>query len=456
MINIFEQYYIIDPYPERLNPLSKKELLSGMPLEAVEEYLSLVEKLYYLSVFDTDKELSAILDGNNIKKEENKWQIYTSILELLFRCDLISESAQFELSNTNYANFDFLRDPCNPAKFIVDSVDDFRLSFERNMAEIFSNDSVIDNYLKSRYGYIFVYNKRQHNSNNYSEREIVRYDRHLSEQDYPVASYWEVRNLLLRIESDIKNVIEEQDRLDSVFCIEKRKEHYGWIFEKWAYGKPKNIAEWYTMKRALKVTEENLRFLEIDIRLVFNKMTAPEKVAGVGETLYVYKGNIYCRQNKHQIVPATATLYDNCGREILLNVEFCPQCQKYLLGHSSFLQYREKHDILVGKLKMISLTGDYGDFELAAESPLKLCGYTVSQSLGLSSASRQYILAKIIHDGIMTKLEVVHYLEHFINMNGAKSENKIALEKWYDDLDFVHRYNQEIQPQVYISQIENY
>ena len=63
--------------------------------------------------------------------------------------------------------------------------------------------------------------------------------------------------------------------------------------------------------------------------------------------------------------------------------------------------------------------------DLAFASPLKLCGYSVSQSKGLTQATRQYILAKIIYDGIMSKLDVIRYLEHFINLNGSKLENSI-------------------------------
>ena len=93
---------------------------------------------------------------------------------------------------------------------------------------------------------------------------------------------------------------------------------------------------------------------------------------------------------------------------------------------------------------------------MATESPLKLCGYNVSQSEGLSAETRQFLLAKIIHDGIMSKLDVIHYLEHFINMNGAKKENALALEKWCSDLDFVHKYNITTQPSIYIQRIQKY
>lgn len=93
---------------------------------------------------------------------------------------------------------------------------------------------------------------------------------------------------------------------------------------------------------------------------------------------------------------------------------------------------------------------------MALESPLKLCGYNVSQTEGLTSATWHFILSKIIHDGIMSKLDVIHYLEHFINLNGSKKENYAAVEKWREDLEFVHKYDMSIQPRVYISSIKRY
>ena len=50
-------------------------------------------------------------------------------------------------------------------------------------------------------------------------------------------------------------------------------------------------------------------------------------------------------------------------------------------------------------------------------------------------------------------MDVIRCLEHFINMNGAK--NALALKKWCEGLDFVHKYNKIIQPEVYIENIKN-
>ena len=187
----------------------------------------------------------------------------------------------------------------------------------------------------------------------------------------------------------------------------------------------------------------------MQIGSIFETMEKPTDGVGAGATLYIYKGNILCHKNNHPLVPATAIIHDELDRELELDVEYCPVCNRYMLSYTSYEQYRERHGLLIGKLKMISLNSFGGEFDMASESPLKLCGYNVSQAQGLSASTRQFLLAKIIHDDIMKKTEVIHYLEHFINMNGAKKENALALEKWCEDLDFVHSYNKNIQPKVY-------
>ncbi|MCD8160788.1 MAG: hypothetical protein LUE61_06350 [Clostridiales bacterium] len=93
---------------------------------------------------------------------------------------------------------------------------------------------------------------------------------------------------------------------------------------------------------------------------------------------------------------------------------------------------------------------------MAEESPLKLCGYNVSQAEGLTESERHYILAKMIHNGIVSKTETIRYLEHFINMNGAKEGNELARSKWKNDLAFVHSYRIDTQPEVYIDSVERY
>ncbi|MCC8098911.1 MAG: hypothetical protein LIO78_02450 [Clostridiales bacterium] len=139
-----------------------------------------------------------------------------------------------------------------------------------------------------------------------------------------------------------------------------------------------------------------------------------------------------------------------------IDVEYCQKCGRLMMNYTSFCLYRERFGVLIRNLRMISSETFNGELTLAQESPLRLCGYTVSQAEGLTESERHYILAKMIHDNIMPKTEVIRYLEHFINMNGAKEGNELALSKWENDLKFVHNYRIDTQPEVYITKVEKY
>ena len=457
---IFEYYYTMDMHPVRLAPLSREELRKGMPEKAVDEYLTLVGKLYSAFALDVNGQkvpLPLPLDVQNQRCAEQT-ELYHAILKLLLTHNSISIDTFFELHKKMSVYFGYEEVPNNSGRYVGDSLDDFRLAFELNIVENSENINVDTAYLNDRYEHSICIRPGTPDRwiNNHNLR-IVRFEEPLSNDMHIVElSYWEVRHLLKRIEEDIKANIDEQKRLDDAILHPNRGNICGISFEKWSYAKPTNDAEWYTMKRALQFECDILESLQFEIQGIFECMKEPDETVGNGAVLYIYKSNISCHQKHHPIVPATAILFDEFGREIQLDVEFCPACNRYLLNYVSFLRYREKHNVLIGKLKMITSTGTHGEIELAPESPLKLCGYDVSQANGLSAAARQYILAKIIHDGVMKKTEVIRYLEQFIPFNGAKSCNALAAKKWSEDLDFVHKYNMEIQPKTYIGEIMRY
>lgn len=174
------------------------------------------------------------------------------------------------------------------------------------------------------------------------------------------------------------------------------------------------------------------------------------------DILYIYKGNIRCHRYGHSIIQATAILHSRTDNEIEINVEYCKDCHKYLLEYNLFEEYRNRYGVLIGNFRMV-VNGDFDvEYDLALESPLKLSGYNVGQKDRLTSAERHYILARIIHDGIMTKGDVIRYLSYFIRVNGAKSGNELAVSKWREDLAFVQSYNIAIQPRTIISDIRRY
>lgn len=173
--------------------------------------------------------------------------------------------------------------------------------------------------------------------------------------------------------------------------------------------------------------------------------------------LYVFKGFIKCQRDDHNLVCVNAKIESKNGKYIYLNVNYCKDCKQFFISYSEYLHYRAMYGILIAKIVMIN-NGEYSnDIDyLAAESPLKLCGYSVSQAEGLSSKMRQDLLRSLIQSDIIKKAEVIRYLSWFIQVNGQKFGNEIARGKWESDLDYVRNLNTSKQDTHLISGIKAY
>lgn len=175
------------------------------------------------------------------------------------------------------------------------------------------------------------------------------------------------------------------------------------------------------------------------------------------DILYIHKNHIKCQRDNHHIVSATAILTGLNHREISLNVNYCKKCKMFFMNYTTYEMYREKYGVLLGHLRMDSYSESMHDGQiLADESPLKLCGYSVNQKDGYTNSTREYIISQIIDKVIMTKSEVVRYLEYFIGMNGKKRGNELALEKWKADLKFTLNYHSDVQTRHRIKEIQKY
>ena len=78
--------------------------------------------------------------------------------------------------------------------------------------------------------------------------------------------------------------------------------------------------------------------------------------------------------------------------------------------------------------------------KLAPESLLMQYGYNVSQAEDLTATRRQKILAVIIDNKILSKNEIINYLDFFIHQHGKRNNMERAISKWEDDREFVEEY----------------
>ena len=186
-------------------------------------------------------------------------------------------------------------------------------------------------------------------------------------------------------------------------------------------------------------------------------MANDEPVWDKSSILYVHKGTILCQRDSHNVVTATAVLLGRNDQTIELTVNYCKDCKRFFINYISYDAYKNKYGILIGNIVLEDEGHNvFSDVVLAEASPLKLCGYSVSQQDGYSKETRWYIISKIIDRGIMSKSEVIRYLEYFISINGKKKGNQLALSKWKDDLKFTLSYASDSQERHNITEIRRY
>jgi len=237
-------------------------------------------------------------------------------------------------------------------------------------------------------------------------------------------------------------------------CVDKEMKSK--MFECFFGNRPLSIYDWIAMQFYQILYKSFNGILEEKCGAMDCNESDKTPLCQDGEILYIYNKNTSCHVNKHQLVSATAILIGKSDSHIELNVEYCPTCHKFYMSYTIYEHYLKKYGFLLGNLRMYSDSKNTPGVVLAEYSPLKLCGYNVSQSEDYTDAEREYIISRIIDRGIMLKIEVVRYLEHFINMNGHKSGNELALTKWKHDLDYTLKYKESEQRKYTIKKVEKY
>lgn len=180
----------------------------------------------------------------------------------------------------------------------------------------------------------------------------------------------------------------------------------------------------------------------------------PVNLAIPQNTLYVCKGLISCNRNGHNVESATGIMLAKNGAVIKINTNYCPQCRKYFISHDEYMRYRKLYGVLLGNIKLTNGSFVQSEVELAEESILHMCGYSVNQTDNLSPAVRQSILQYLIDSNVSSKPEIIDYLNFFIRRNGKKQNMGEAVRRWNEDLKWVREYQINRQRHFEISNIQ--
>lgn len=174
--------------------------------------------------------------------------------------------------------------------------------------------------------------------------------------------------------------------------------------------------------------------------------------------VYLHQGNIACLKYHHPTNDVTASIAVGTETPLRAHATRCWKCNIIFMHKNYYLQLRKQHPFAVANFCEIGENG-YSPIvggQFAAESPLKLCGYNARKDSSLSDEERQEILGTIIENGILTKAEILQYLNHFIGFNGECLQNRFAVTKWESDYHFVADLNIDDHPLVCIDEIRPY
>ena len=164
---------------------------------------------------------------------------------------------------------------------------------------------------------------------------------------------------------------------------------------------------------------------------------------------FVVRGNTFsCKYQNHELIDIEAIVSvikrDGSVVAVTIPAGYCPKCGIYFIMDSTF----RKLNSIGAPICRLSTYKAYSEgrnfdneWNLSPESKLMQYGYTVSETAGLSSSQRHVILAYIIDNKIMTKSEIISYIDSFIGLRQRRHQYQEAIIKWESDREYVFEYN---------------
>lgn len=130
-------------------------------------------------------------------------------------------------------------------------------------------------------------------------------------------------------------------------------------------------------------------------------------------------------------------------QQFKISAGYCANCNTFFIMESTYQNLKMKGTPICrisdekAYLKNNVLVNG---MHLAQESILMQYGYTVSQGEGLSDARRRKILAVLVDNEILTRSDIIGYLDFFINQRQYQHKYEKAIAKWESDREFISGY----------------
>ncbi len=190
-----------------------------------------------------------------------------------------------------------------------------------------------------------------------------------------------------------------------------------------------------------------------------NNKQQTEKKQAAQEAIHVHDNNIRvkdfvvrrntfkCRYNDHKLqnINALINIIDRNGeiKQEKVSAGYCPKCNIFFILESIYQSLKIKGTPIcrVSDEKAYLSNNSYANgMKLAQESVLRQYGYSVSQEEGLTSATRRKILALLVDNKVLTKNDIISYLDFFISQRQYNHKFEKAIDKWESDREFISEY----------------
>lgn len=176
----------------------------------------------------------------------------------------------------------------------------------------------------------------------------------------------------------------------------------------------------------------------------------PSDIPLVGIKDFVVKRNTFkCFNSMHQseniaalikVIPFGET--DAQSKYVKVSAGYCRVCKVFFIMNSTYEKIRKigiPECCISNEETYLEIKKD-GKMKLARESILMQHGYNVNKIEGLTEQDRHKILAVLIDNRIVTKADIISYLDFFINQRANIKNMETAISKWEADRDFVNGY----------------
>lgn len=193
---------------------------------------------------------------------------------------------------------------------------------------------------------------------------------------------------------------------------------------------------------------------EYEIVYTANKADCEQKKIYVED--FIIKGNVFkCKDKLHNIkdIIAEFDIINNDGEIVACKVPagYCENCNVYFILESIYFELRQRGIILC---KIVDEKSYYkklttGERNMASQSILMEYGYHVSQRKELSAENRRLILSVLLDNNIISKSEIISYLNLFISQKKSMYNMQTAVSRWKEDKLFVEKYQDDDKCKMY-------